>query len=341
MPRSAWVDESHAGDTDKVTLEWTGERFLPWIEEALVAYEHLHRYAIASRLVAGKRVLDVGSGEGYGTALLAQTASLAVGIDVDLATVEHAASKYSRDNLEFVAASAIQLPFDTLFDVVVCFETLEHVENQEGLLAEVRRLLKADGIFIVSTPDKRSYSDQPHFDNPFHTHELYFEEFQQLLGRHFSKTSFLGQRVYPTSNIWPVEGPDGSDLAEYRVDRSSSEFRLTESTGPDPLYYIALASNAGMVSASRSVLIDVSDAYFDQVRLQITAQSGLVEQLRDAMEERRKALQWKDEQIEGLQATIRSRDEAIAWRESCKWAAVHINRTANTFKEANDAGTQV
>ena len=297
-------------------LEWTGERFLPWIEEALVAYEHLHRYAFASRFVAGKRVLDIGSGEGYGTFLLAQSASFAAGIDVDLPTIEHSASKYRRDNLDFVAASAIQLPFDKPFDVVVCFETLEHVENQEGLLSEARRLLEPDGLLIVSTPDKQTYSDDPHFDNPFHAHELYFEEFQDLLGRHFKETRFLGQRVYPTSNIWPLDDPEGSGFAEYIIERSSSEFGLAKSKKPDPVYYIGLASNTSGTSGSRSVLIDVSNAYFDQIRDQLSEHSEIGETIQGMLDEHRLALEWKDEQIEDLNGGIRSRDEALAWRAS-------------------------
>ena len=297
-------------------LEWTGERFLPWIEEALVAYEHLHRYAFASRFVAGKRVLDIGSGEGYGTFLLAQSASFAAGIDVDLPTIEHSASKYRRDNLDFIAASAIQLPFDKPFDVVVCFETLEHVENQEGLLGEARRLLGPDGLLIVSTPDKRTYSDEPHFDNPFHAHELYFEEFQELLGRHFNETRFLGQRVYPTSNIWPLDDPEGSGFAEYIIERSSSEFGLTESEKPDPMYYIGLASNTSGASGPRSVLIDVSNAYFDQIRDQLSEHSEIGATIQRLLDEQRLVLEWKDEQIKDLNGGIRSRDEALAWRAS-------------------------
>ncbi len=297
-------------------LEWTGERFLPWIEEALVAYEHLHRYAFASRFVAGKRVLDIGSGEGYGTFLLAQSASFAAGIDVDLPTIEHSASKYRRDNIDFIAASAIQLPFDKPFDVVVCFETLEHVENQEGLLGEARRLLGPDGLLIVSTPDKRTYSDEPHFDNPFHAHELYFEEFQELLGRHFNETRFLGQRVYPTSNIWPLDDPEGSGFAEYIIERSSSEFGLTESEKPDPMYYIGLASNTSGASGPRSLLIDVSNAYFDQIRDQLSEHSEIGATIQRLLDEQRLVLEWKDEQIKDLNGGIRSRDEALAWRAS-------------------------
>ena len=64
-------------------LEPTGERYLPWLEEASIGYEHLHRYAYATQFVKNKRVLDLASGEGYGSYLLAKTAKSVTGIDID------------------------------------------------------------------------------------------------------------------------------------------------------------------------------------------------------------------------------------------------------------------
>src|SRR5438034_11094846 len=64
-------------------LEWTGERYVPWMEGAEIGYEHLHRYAFATQFVRNKRVLDLASGEGYGSNLLAKTAKQVVGVDID------------------------------------------------------------------------------------------------------------------------------------------------------------------------------------------------------------------------------------------------------------------
>ncbi len=90
-------------------LEWTGERFLPWRKDPALAYEHLHRYPFAAQLAAGKAVLDLASGEGYGSNLLAQTAFSVVGLDIDRVAVEHAHLRYVRENLQFITASVTEI----------------------------------------------------------------------------------------------------------------------------------------------------------------------------------------------------------------------------------------
>src|SRR5438876_4947809 len=91
-------------------LEWTGERFLPWARGATTAYEHLHRYAYAATLVKDKRVLDLASGEGYGSRMLASAASSVVGIEIDPEVVRHATAKYGSPNLQFLPASITAVP---------------------------------------------------------------------------------------------------------------------------------------------------------------------------------------------------------------------------------------
>lgn len=80
-------------------IEWTGERCVPWTPDVQVVYEHVHRYLWAADLVVGRRVLDLGSGEGFGAALLADAAEHVVGIDIDELTVEHSRLNYEGSNL--------------------------------------------------------------------------------------------------------------------------------------------------------------------------------------------------------------------------------------------------
>src|SRR6185295_4477698 len=159
---------------DLPMLEWTGERYLPWIRNATLAYEHLHRYAFAAQFAKDKKVLDLGSGEGYGADILAQTAASVVGLDIDDKAIQHAAAKYRKANLRFDTGSFFHVPIsnDCSFDLVVCFEAIEHVMDHDQLLSEVKRLLKPDGLFMVSTPSKTAYHKESGEINPYHVNEL-------------------------------------------------------------------------------------------------------------------------------------------------------------------------
>ena len=107
-------------------LEWTGERYVPWLEEAAIGYEHIHRYAYATQFVRNKRVLDLACGEGYGSYLLAKSAKSVVAIDIDENSIKHARNKYIKQNIEFKVGSITEVPIagEHLFEVVVCFEAV-------------------------------------------------------------------------------------------------------------------------------------------------------------------------------------------------------------------------
>jgi len=188
-------------------MEFTGERFTPECVRE-IWYEHLHRYAFASRWCAGTRVLDAACGEGYGAALLARTATEVHGVDRSAEAVAHARRRYGdRESLTFQEADVTALPFENAhFDRVVSFETLEHLEAQDEMLAEFRRVLKPDGLLLVSSPDKAVYTDEEGNDNPYHVRELYRDELEALLGRHFPAYRLFGQKLLFHSAIWRLEG---------------------------------------------------------------------------------------------------------------------------------------
>jgi SAM-dependent methyltransferase len=250
-------------------LEWTGERFLPWINESALAYEHLHRYAYAATLVKGKRVLDLACGEGYGSRMLAETASSVVGVDIDEDIIGHAAERYRSPALQFMRGSITAVPISEgrSFDAIVCFEAIEHIEGHDALLCEVKRLLSPSGIFIVSTPNKALYRDAAQFQNPFHVRELYFRDFQELLERHFRNVSLLGQRIHPGSSIWPIRPAGKNGFAGFVVERLEAEFRFISDDKRDPLYFVAVASDSTeQLPASVSILLDHSDGHLKEAR---------------------------------------------------------------------------
>src|SRR4051812_21778603 len=148
--------------------QWSGERLETFIlDESTI--EHLHRYALAKEYVKKKTVLDIACGEGYGSNLLAEEADLVHGVDIDEETIRRASAKYVRKNLSFKAGNACSIPFpDNHFDVVVSFETIEHVHDHYSMVTELKRVLKEDGILIISSPDRKNYSDANAYKNPFH-----------------------------------------------------------------------------------------------------------------------------------------------------------------------------
>lgn len=221
------------------TLEFTGERFTPECVRE-IWYEHQHRYAWARGFAAGKRVLDAACGEGYGSAWLAGVAQSVLGVDVDPATVEHAARRYgSMGNLHFRQGDATaldELPAAS-FDLIASFETLEHVHEQERMLAGFARLLDEAGVLLVSSPDKAEYSDRRGFRNEFHVRELYRDEFEALLRRHFPHVRLLGQKLLFQSVIWDPAADGGA----WRAITAEAEGPAQGLAYP-PLYYLGVCS---------------------------------------------------------------------------------------------------
>ncbi len=182
-------------------LAWTGERFVTGIE-GLIALEHLHRYFLARDICRGKHVLDVASGEGYGTALLAQVAASATGVEIVHEVVAHAALNYQAENLSYLQGAATALPMpDASIDAVVSFETLEHFADHDGFFAEVRRVLRPGGFLLISTPDPEVYSAWGTVPNPYHIRELTEVEFVKRLEADFKHVSLMRQRAFVGSAI--------------------------------------------------------------------------------------------------------------------------------------------
>lgn len=272
-------------------LEFTGERFTPECVREM-AYEHWHRYAWAAPLCKGKRVLDAACGEGYGSQLLSSSAEHVIGVDLSEAAISHARSKYRASNLEFHAADVTRLPLpDDSVDVVVSFETLEHLSAHDEMLAEFRRVLRQDGCLLISSPDRKTYSDEREYDNPFHVRELYRDEFEALLARHFPAYRLFGQKLMFVSALWDLAR--GGE-AIVHMDHGG---RVEHSETPPfpPLYFLALAGASveqlpelPSVSLYSDAQESVYEHYNDEIRKHIRAGHLLAE--RDAEIERLRAL---------------------------------------------------
>jgi SAM-dependent methyltransferase len=200
-------------------LEHTGERMVPELCAADTFWEHVYRYRFAARFARDRRVLDIACGEGYGTAALAAAGARSVlGVDISPEACEHARRKY---RVETRVGSAESIPLDDgAMDVVVSFETVEHVESAGRFLAECRRVLAPGGTLIMSTPNRPVYS--PHGKhNRFHTAEMDEGEFRAALGARFKSCELYAQRL--ASAAWwssRALGADGSAWSRFLVGRA-------------------------------------------------------------------------------------------------------------------------
>ena len=228
-------------------MEFTGERYTPEVGGG-VRYEHLHRYAISLQHVQGKQVLDLASGEGYGSYHLSKVAVSVVGVDIDESAVSHAKQRYAQQlNLSYHVGNCTQIPLDDRsVDVVVSFETIEHHDQHERMMCEIKRVLRPDGLLIISSPNKKTYSEDLGNHNHFHIKELYLEEFNDLLAASFSQVKLYGQKLLTGSVITPLEQSklSGLDLCVGVSIENEIDFRQSCEGLGGAIYFIALCSDS-------------------------------------------------------------------------------------------------
>lgn len=173
------------------------ERIIPDETEPGIVAAHLARYAFARPRVSGLNVLDAGCGVGYGTAYLAAEAAHVTGIDVSEETVAYARRRYGGPQTEFRVGDLHALEFpNAAFEAVCSFETIEHVEDPEQMLAELARVLRPSGTLFLSTPNAPETTTTP--ANPFHRVEWSAPDFERLLGARFAHIELFGQRRVQT-----------------------------------------------------------------------------------------------------------------------------------------------
>ena len=231
-------------------LEGVPERFEPAsMRGELTEAEHLVRYAWASRLAPGRRVLDAGCGLGYGSKMLRRAgAAEVVGVDV-AATVVEAASAGEEPGLEFAVGDVGDLRFeDGRFDLVVCLEVIEHVQDQRRVIGELVRVLAKGGILVVSSPNRASYVP----GNPHHVHEYLPHELHAALAESLEHVRLWRQHNWICSAILDDESfasDDGAPVRDLWVEKVAGETPGRET------YTLALASDAPLPEPAPGAVI--------------------------------------------------------------------------------------
>jgi GT2 family glycosyltransferase/SAM-dependent methyltransferase len=236
-------------------LPFTGERYVPNLGDQ-IQHEHFHRYLCAAGLCGGRDVLDVACGEGYGSALLGAIARSVVGVDNSGEAISHALASYGdARNVAFeIADVARAIPLDSdSIDVVVSFETLEHFEEQEAFIAECRRVLRPEGVLLLSTPNREVYLDGEG-TNEFHKRELSRGELSELLGARFANVEIGGQ-LSDIGSLIELRSRDEPPGSEYFLRQGDDAFDSEEDL-VDPTFFVAVASDGPLPRLGFSALLD-------------------------------------------------------------------------------------
>ncbi|MBG84583.1 MAG: hypothetical protein CMJ40_08560 [Phycisphaerae bacterium] len=267
--------------------EFTGERFIPGVRGE-IEVEHLHRYLFARNLVAGLEVLDIACGEGYGSRLLSDTAKTVVGVDIDQAIVDRASRVHGGDTVRFVQGSCLSIPLaDDSIDAVVSYETVEHIEDHPGFMSEIRRVLRSDGLLIMSTPDTNAYVQSSPEENPYHVREMQRSEFQTYLESEFKQVVFGCQRCITGSVMMPLSDDQRiTSPGLHRIDGDSSSIEGMGSFGNAGMYLIGIACNGDLPAIDWGFLDDPGCAMveFMQLKHELAAQHVRKDELQQEYE---------------------------------------------------------
>jgi len=182
-------------------MNFTGEFFVPGLASKRIEADHVQRYRFAAPFVRDKRVLDIACGTGYGASLIGAAGAAHVdGVDVQDLVIEYARRHYAATTVHFARGDICALRPPEPYDVITCFETIEHVSDFDGALTNLHASLRLHGLLLVSSPNRlvtsphaRSIHDKPH--NPHHVREFVVPELRAAVEAHgFTIEGTYGQR---------------------------------------------------------------------------------------------------------------------------------------------------
>lgn len=302
--------------TKKSKLENDFERMVPEYHRHSIIYgEHMVRYGAAQDLVAGKVVLDIASGSGYGTALLAEKAKKVYGVDVFKDAVDYASENYGRKNVEYLVGDGVQIPLsDASVDMVVSFETIEHIEAYEQFMVEAKRVLKPDGVLLLSTPNDVEFAEGNHF----HIHEFKHKELQDLVKKYFKNC-----KEYFQAN-WVYTGIHTKDELTTEWRKDLQVMNVEELKIDQALYFFMLCSNRPITEKIESfgMLSEHYSARALQTKHQLTDQH--IQNITDVSNARLAEVEKLRNHIKELDEQLTHIHNSKAWQLASK--AVHVKR---------------
>ncbi|TAK60585.1 MAG: class I SAM-dependent methyltransferase [Bacteroidetes bacterium] len=189
------------------------------IEDQDLLAQHVARYRFAKKFVNNSVVVDFACGSGYGSSILLEgEPRKVIGIDISQSAINYAKSHFHSSLLEYHKGSVVLLSAMRDINIVVSFETIEHLENYASFLEAVFRALSSDGTFIVSTPVrlKGTLEDKP--KNPYHIREWNSKEFIELISGYFKHIEIYHQYIY--TKKWY---PGSRTIARWRAEQINPE----------------------------------------------------------------------------------------------------------------------
>lgn len=305
-------------------LDFTKETKYNAIEAAI----HLNRYGIAKPFCKGARVLDAACGEGYGSYLMKSWGAARVdGIDIDVSSVDIAGKLFRDEGLVYTSGTVERLPFeDNAYDLVVSLETIEHLDDAEAFLREIKRVLKPDGTVILSCPNDNYYFERDHLENPFHKRHYTFFEFRELAEKHlginvdyflaFALDGFINipyeRRTEPERGGWE----DAFGLLHYTQCEQAlcvPQERYLNQWNAN--YYVGIwgkperAHRYSAVLAPREMFIDHADRDYDLL-YHLNDVRSEIKRLQDTVEERDEKLRQTQSDCDYRLQQIQDRHEA-------------------------------
>lgn len=314
------------------------ERFAPEeMRGQLLEAEHLSRYLWAAGLAKGKRVLDAGCGTAYGTALLAEAGATSVlGVDLASSVLDSVRDEMPAPvELRVADLTELDLP-EKSFDLVVCFEVIEHFKEPLIVLDHLTRVLAADGVIVVSSPNRGIYPP----GNPHHFHEFTSAELREAMEERFANVRLMRQQTYVTAAVLSdreYESSDSEPLEELPL------YKLAEQDSGTEMFTLAIGGD-GTLPALQSMAtmttplglkewVDVMETqelalqrhrqYISELETQVADRPHLEEQLAEAEQKaaqvRRIELQVADlrtarAELERCAAELAATKSSFSWR---------------------------